>query len=91
MKSRTAFVSRGTASLHHGDGSAANSTDQPATYVRLDKVTYPNGRQIGYNYAAGVDNIMSRLSSISDSVGNLAEYTYLGLSTIAKETRPQVS
>jgi hypothetical protein len=46
-----------------------------AKYVRLEQVTYPDGiREIHYNYAAGVDEIMSRLSSISDGNDNLAEY-----------------
>ena len=62
-----------------------------AKYVRLSQVAYPDGRQIGYNYQSGVDSIMSRLSSISDSTGNLAEYDYLGLDTIVKESQPSVT
>ena len=54
-----------------------------AAYVRLADVIYPNGR--GSNrlqLRGGVDNIMSRLSSISDSTGTLdAAYKYLGLGT----------
>jgi hypothetical protein len=62
-----------------------------AKYVRLEQAIYPDGnREIDYNYAAGVDEITSRPSSISDG-GNLAEYTYLGLGTIVKEAHPQVS
>lgn len=63
--------------------------------VRLNKVTYPNDRVLGYNYAAGVDAVMSRLSSIfddADADGVLdagetvdASYKYLGLGQIVEE------
>jgi YD repeat-containing protein len=50
-----------------------------AQYVRLSQVKYPGGdRTIDYNYNTGaqgaVDDIMSRLSSMSDSVGPLSSY-----------------
>ena len=67
------------------------AVDGVAKYVRLDHVVYPDGRQIGYNYASGVDNIMSRLSSTSDSTGTLARYTYLGLGTIVTEDQARAS
>ena len=51
----------------YDDGYVSPSGSRPAPYVRLSHVTYPDGdRNVGYNYAAGVDNIMSRLSSIFD-------------------------
>ena len=64
--------------------------------MRLSHVTYPDGdRNVGYNYAAGVDNIMSRLSSIfddADADGVLdagepvnAAYKYLGAGKIVEE------
>jgi hypothetical protein len=52
-------------------------------------MTYPNGRVLNYNYNTGLDNTISRLSSISDSSGTLEAYTYLGLSTVVKRAHPQ--
>ena len=52
-------------------------------------MTYPNGRVLNYNYNSGLDNTISRLSSISDSSGTLEAYTYLGLSTVVKRAHPQ--
>ena len=61
-----------------------------AAYLRLGDVIYPNARKIDYNYAAGVDYIMSRLSFISEQDGTVdAAYQYLGLDTIAVEDYPQ--
>src|SRR5207237_9367236 len=62
-------------------GSANNS--------RLLSMTYPNGRVVNYNYNAGLDSTISRLSSISDSTGTLVSYSYLGLSTVVIEDYPQ--
>jgi len=52
-------------------------------------MTYPNGRVLTYNYNTGLDNNISRLSSISDSTGTLVSYSYLGLSTVVIESYPQ--
>jgi hypothetical protein len=38
--------------------------------------------------AGAVDDIMSRLATISDSGGTLASYKYLGLGTIVREDYP---
>jgi len=66
-----------------------------AAYLRMTDVVYPNGRQVGYNYAAGVDSIMSRLTLIfEDDNGNgildsgetvESAYKYLGLGQIVEE------
>ena len=37
-----------------------------ANHSRLTSITYPNGRVITYNYASGLANNISRLSSITD-------------------------
>lgn len=34
---------------------------------------YPNGRVLNYNYASGVDNVISRLSSISGGPDNIVD------------------
>jgi RHS repeat-associated protein len=55
-----------------------------ASYVnnsRLTSMTYPNGRQINYGYY-GIDDTISRLSSVSDSSAVLEEDSYLGLATL---------
>src|SRR5262245_53213226 len=51
-----------------------------ANHSRLNTVTYPNGKVLTYDYAAGVDTTISRLSSLSDTSGTLESYDYLGLS-----------
>jgi RHS repeat-associated protein len=68
-----------------------------AAYLRLSDVTYPGGnRHVGYNYAAGVDNIMSRLSDIFDDTDGdgvfdtptetaVSSYKYLGAGQIVVE------
>src|SRR5207245_1141682 len=38
-----------------------------ANHSRPVTITYPNGRVLNYNYNTGLDNTISRLSSISDS------------------------
>jgi hypothetical protein len=52
-------------------------------------MTYPDGRVLSYNYASGLDDSISRLSSISDSSGTLESYAYLGLDTIVQRVQPQ--
>src|SRR6516162_1393506 len=52
-------------------------------------MTYPNSRVLNYNYASGLDDSISRLTSISDSSATLEAYTYLGLDTVVKRAHPQ--
>ncbi len=56
---------------------------------RLTSMTYPNGRVLNFNYATGVDNTISRLTSISDSTASLESLSYLGLSTVVDRSHPQ--
>jgi RHS repeat-associated protein len=60
-----------------------------ANNSRLTSMTYPNGRQITYNYNTGLDSTISRLSSISDSSATLESYKYLGLHTVVERDHPQ--
>ena len=83
-----------------GEGQGEGS--QAVAHIRLTDVIYPaapgsnTGRDIHYDYgpagAGGVDNIMSRLATISDSNGPIAACTYLGAGTIASEDyqQPQI-
>ncbi len=96
----TAEVDNGTGAsvqYHYDDGYATAGSDRPVPYLRLDQVTYPNGREIEYSYGDSqsqnidevVDCIMSRLETISDSSGTLASYKYLGAGRIAVEDYAQ--
>jgi hypothetical protein len=60
-----------------------------ANNSRQTSLTYPNGRVLGYTYASGVDNAISRLSSITDGATTLESYSELGLDTIVKRAHPQ--
>ncbi len=58
-------------------------------HSRITSMTYPNGRTIDYNYAAGIDDTISRLTSISDASAVLEVYTYLGHNTVVERKHPQ--
>ena len=49
---------------------------------RLTSIVYPDGYTVNYNYSSGVDDTISRLSSISDFTGTLQSYTYMGVDTV---------
>ena len=69
---------------------ADGAVDGVAAYMRLSQTTYPNGRTVNYNYPSGVDAVMSRLGSITDSNQTVdAAYSYLGLGTIIREDYQQ--
>ena len=65
------------------------ATSGGPNHSRLVSMTYPNGRILNYNYNAGVDDRISRLSSISDSSATLEAYAYLGLNTVVTRSHPQ--
>jgi RHS repeat-associated protein len=62
-------------------------------HSRLISMTYPNGRVINYDYEGmlGVDDTISRVSRISETTNHttIEGYSYLGLSTIVEQDRPQ--
>jgi len=69
----------------YGDGNTSGENG-PASYVRLNDVIYPNNaRQVDYNYTNAVDEVMSRITELTDSTGLADSYTYLGADTIASE------
>src|SRR5207245_8597183 len=59
-----------------------------ANHSRLTSIVYPNSRTITYNYATGLANNISRLSSLTDGSTTLESYSYLGLSTVVLRSRP---
>jgi hypothetical protein len=63
--------------------------DGSSNHIRRTKITYPNGRLLHLGYNTGDDANLGRVSFLSDDSGgspgpHLAEYTYLGLATVAK-------
>ena len=62
------------------------STDVSHTGGRLISVTYPSGSVIAYNYgtANGLNDVISRLDSMSEGNTTLECYKYLGLSTVVE-------
>jgi len=62
-----------------------------ANHSRLTSITYPNGKVLTYNYgtAGGLNDVISRLSSLSDTSGTLESYDYLGLSTVVRRAHSQ--
>jgi YD repeat-containing protein len=56
---------------------------------RLVSMTYPSGYILNFNYDAGLDSNISRLSSISDTSNTLESYKYLGLDTVVERDHPQ--
>src|SRR5262249_12421308 len=60
-----------------------------ANHSRLVSMTYPNGRVLNFNYSSGLNDSISRLSSISDTSGTLESYDYLGLHTVLRRAHSQ--
>jgi RHS repeat-associated protein len=58
---------------------------------RLTSMTYPSGYVLNFNYSAGLNSNISRLSSISDASNTLESYQYLGLATVAERDHPQTN
>ena len=60
-----------------------------ANHSRLTSITYPSGYVLTFNYSSGLNDSISRLSSLSDSSGTLESYDYLGLGTVVRRAHPQ--
>ena len=58
---------------------------------RKSDLVYPNGRQVDYNYASGLDSSISRLTSESDDSTStvLESYKYLGMGTVVERDHPE--
>jgi len=63
-----------------------------AKYVRLSSVTYPDGREVYYNYSGDeIDDALSRLSDIADGTGqNRVKYGNMGTLPRNMGTLPQL-
>ena len=60
-----------------------------ANHSRPTSVTYPNGRVVSRNYDSGLDNDISRLSSLSDGTVTLEAYEYVGLNSVVERSHPE--
>jgi RHS repeat-associated protein len=60
-----------------------------ANHSRLTSITYPNGKVLTFNYSSGLNDTISRLSSLSDTSGTLESYDYLGLGTVVRRAHSQ--
>ena len=64
---------------------------------RLERMIYPNGRVLRYEYNTGTDRTIGRISYMADQAvtgevgAHLEEYSYLGLGTIVERRHPEVS
>jgi hypothetical protein len=61
----------------------------PANHSRLTSLIYPDGFTVDYNYASGLDNVISRLTSMTNSSTTLESLSYLGLGTVVQRAHPQ--
>lgn len=60
--------------------------DGSANTIRPTSVTYPDGREIAYEYGTedGADDLLSRVASIEEDAAPLADYTYYGAGQFCK-------
>jgi YD repeat-containing protein len=56
---------------------------------RLTSITYPSGYVLTYNYSSGLNDSISRLSSLTDSTGTVESYKYVGLDTVVERDHPE--
>src|SRR5262249_16283042 len=73
-------------SVQYGYSFAPSSS---SNHSRLTSITYPNGRVVTYNYATGLPDSISRLTSIADGSTTLESYDYLGVGTVVRRAHPQ--
>jgi RHS repeat-associated protein len=60
-----------------------------ANHSRLTSIIYPSGYTVTRNYSTGINDSISRLSSLSDSTGPLESYDYLGLDIVVRRGHSQ--
>jgi RHS repeat-associated protein len=60
-------------------------------HSRLTSIIYPSSRTVNYNYASGLDDSISRVTSLQDNGAPLPleVYSYLGLNTVVKRAHPE--
>ncbi len=85
-QSHSGAVTDGTPSVQYAYTEMSNGTNNS----RLTTMTYPNGRVIIDNYSAGLDDAISRLTSLQSSgdAQPLEVESYLGLGTVVQRAHP---
>ena len=76
--------------VQYGYDTGASSSNE----IRLNSLTYPNGRVISYGYgtSGGMNDCLNRVASISEAASPftvLAEYAYLGMGTVLQIKYPE--
>ncbi|MDB5293544.1 MAG: repeat-associated core domain protein [Phycisphaerales bacterium] len=69
-----------TLNVQYGHDSGSSGSNE----IRLNALTYPNGRIITYSYGTpgGINETLNRVSEIKDGSTSLAAYSYLGLGRV---------
>jgi YD repeat-containing protein len=85
-------VSGSSPNVQYAYDSGASGSNE----IRLNQLTYPNGRTIGYSYgtSGGMNDYLNRIDTIQDTTSgttDLASYMYLGLGTVIRINYPQPS
>ena len=67
--------------------------DGSSNTIRLTKMTYPDGRELNYDYGSSgsTDDALSRVASLIDDDGSthLVDYSYLGRNTFVQTDYPE--
>jgi RHS repeat-associated protein len=77
-----------------GVGYAYDTGGSSSNEIRLNQLTYPNGRTISYSFGTtgGMSDYLNRVDAINDTSSGtttLASYTYLGAGTVIRITHPE--
>jgi YD repeat-containing protein len=94
QQSHSGPVGGSTPSVQYAFDTGASGSNE----IRLNQLTYPNGRTISYSYGTGggMNDYLNRIDTIQDTTSgttDLASYTYLGASTVIQilYSEPSVS
>jgi RHS repeat-associated protein len=85
-------VSGSTPSVGYVYDSGVSSSNE----IRLNQLTYPNGRTIAYSFgiSGGMSDYLNRVDAINDTTSGtttLAQYVYLGASMVIRISYPEPS
>lgn len=58
-------------------------------HSRLVDMTYPSGHEISYGYASGLDDSISRLTTVSEGAEPVEALLYLGMGTVVTRTHAE--
>ena len=58
-------------------------------HSRLVSMTYPSGYEVSYGFGSGVDEAISRLTTLADGANTVEALSYLGLGTVVMRTHAE--